>query len=252
MPIDRGIEYIDVAFDKFTEKIATRIQEQGHVSILEAGCGLGVAMMEFVKRFGDQISITGFNHTPGHGDEKRMIETCIEREIFTAEEIAQLSNLPEILFCDANELLPFEDNSFDFIYSFALMYLLDDKVHFLEECNRLLKKDGIACHEVKYKWPTAWAPNDPEYQAGWQIWDQGRLVPLKEYVARLEGVETNAVDKWANYVKFRKQDKLDFKLKFITAIDTSFLYKDWMGVKSIYTTQLEGVPYWKSGLYIDS
>jgi 2-polyprenyl-3-methyl-5-hydroxy-6-metoxy-1,4-benzoquinol methylase len=48
-----------------------------------------------------------------------------------------------VKFCDLEKGLPFEANSFDVIYAAELIEHLYDPDFFLEECNRVLKKNGV-------------------------------------------------------------------------------------------------------------
>ena len=248
MPKDRGIDKVDAYFGDFTRIIAERIKAKGKVRILDAGCGYGIAMMGFVKRFGECVEVIGYNYLKNDGDRTKMKQQAIEKGIFTKEEVTKIKNLPKIIYFDANKRLPFKDKSFDFIYSMASLYLYDDKIHFLEECNRILRNDGIARISPAFPRHTSklirGQKGIPEqYQWFWEVWDKGKAVGIENYANKIKGVK--AV--WKNrgkgdepmYIEIIGKYKVDFKLRFIASIDLNLIWEGWGGVKSIYTTQLE-------------
>ena len=252
MPKDRGIEKVDSYFGDFTKIIERTIKKKGKVKILDTGCGYGVAMIGFIKRFGEKVEMVGFNYSKHDGNLKKMKQQAIEKGIFTKQELKKIKNIPKIFYCDASKKLPFKDNSFDFIYSMASLYLYDNKIHFLEECNRILKKNGTARispgfgrHHAK----SGRTLYPEQYQEFWEIWDKGKEVKIWNYCKRIRGVRAiwrgrKKGDK-PMYIEIKKQSKLDFKLKLISSIDFNFLWKDWTGVKSIYTTQKKFTPRYK-------
>ncbi len=258
MPKDRGIEKVDSYFGNFTKIIAERVKKKGIVKILDAGCGYGVAMMGFVKRFGDKVEMIGFNYSKHDGNSEIMKQKAIKKGIFTKQELKKIRNVPRFVYCDASKKLPFKENAFDFIYSMASLYLYDDKIHFLEECNRILKKDGLSrispgfgqhkTARVKNRWLIKY----PEtYWNFWEVWDKGKEIKIWNYCNKIKGVR--AV--WKNrgkgdkpqYIEIQGSPKVDFKLHFVSSVDMNFIWKKWGGVKSIYTTQKIGsfVPRYK-------
>ena len=247
MPRDRGIENIERYFGDFTRLVADKIKKKGKVKILDAGCGYGVAMMDFVKRFGDKVEIIGYNYSENDGNEKIMKQQAIKKKIFTKKEIENIKKFPKILYIDASKSLPFKDNQFDFIYSMASVYLYDDKIKFLEECNRVLKKDGIARISVAFYPHFEKKKGFPsKYYEMWEIWDKGKEVKIWNYCKRIKGLKVVGKKKDSKqYLEIRKQSKLDFKLQFVSSIDYNFIWKGWGGVKSIYTTQKKFKPRWK-------
>jgi len=247
MPKDRGIEKFDRYFGDFTKIIATQIKKKGKVKIIDAGCGYGVAMMGFVKRFGEKVEIVGFNYSKHDGNLKKMKQQAIEKGIFKKQELPKIKNMPKFVYCDANKKLPFKDNSFDFIYSMASVYLYDDKIKFLEECNRILKKDGIARISVAFYPHFEKKKGFPsKYYEMWEVWDKGKEVKIWNYCKRIKGLKVVGKHKNSKqYLEIKKQPKLNFKLQFVSSIDYNFIWKEWGGVKSIYTTQKKFKPRWK-------
>jgi len=212
--------------------------------------------MGFVKRFGDKVEIVGFNYSKHDGDIKKMKQQAIEKGIFTKQELDKIKNIPKIVYCDASKKLPFKNKEFDFIYSMASLYLYDKKIEFLEECNRILKKAGIARispafgeHKKIYLQKAGtkkkkWIKLPKQYLNYWEIWDKGKEVKIWDYCNKIKGVE--AV--WRNrgkgdkpmYIEILGNPKVNFKLGFVSSIDLNFIWKKFGGVKSIYTTQLHG------------
>ncbi len=251
MPKDRGIEKIPTYFGKFFQLVETKIKQEGKVRILDAGCGYGVAMMGFVKMFGNKVDIVGFNSIKRNGNIKIMKQQAIEKGIFTKKELAKIKNMPKFVYCDANKKLPFKDNSFDFIYSMASIYLYGKKIEFLQECNRILKKEGIArispSFGIHSDQTYGKVKNIPEeYWEFWRIWNKGKEIKMWDYCKRIKGVSTvykkRDEIRWDKrcYIEIRKQKKLDFGLRFVSAIDLNTIWYKWGGVKSIYTTQEQG------------
>lgn len=247
MPKDRGIENVEKYFGNFTKLVADKIKKEGKVKILDAGCGYGVAMIGFIKRFGDKIEIIGFNYSKNDGNKEIMKKEAIKKKIFSKEKINKIKNIPKLIYCDASKKLPFKDNEFDFIYSMASAYLYDNKIHFLEECNRVLKKDGIARISVAF-WPHFKNKKGfpSRYYEMWEVWDKGKEVKIWNYCKKIKGLKVVGKEKDSKqYLEIIKQPKLNFKLQFVSSIDYNFIWKGWSGIKSIYTTQKKFKPRWK-------
>jgi ubiquinone/menaquinone biosynthesis C-methylase UbiE len=258
MPKDRGIEHVQRYFGDFLELVEKKIHKKGKVKILDAGCGFGVAMIGLVKKFGNKIEIIGFNYDRRDGNLKKMEEQSIEKNILTKEELKKIKNLPKILYVDANKKLPFKNNDFDFIYGMASVYLYDEKIKFLEECNRILKKEGLARisvafydHKKMYSQKQGskikkWFEIPDQYSNFWEVWDKGKEIKIWDYCKKIKGLKVVGKDKESKqYLEIRKQPKIDFKLKLIGTIDLNFIWKKWGGVKSIYSTQINFKPKWK-------
>jgi SAM-dependent methyltransferase len=251
MPKDRGIEKADRYFGDFTKIIAKRVKKlkKGQkLRILDAGCGFGVAMIGFYKRFGNKVEITGFNYSQYDGNQKRMKKEAIKKGIFTEKEYNKIPKreLPKFVYCDASKKLPFKDNTFDFIYSMASIYLYDDKIHFLKECNRIVKKNGL----VRIS-PSFGIHNDqaygkvkhipPEFWEFWKIYDKGKQVKPENYLRKVPGIKIVWKNKGKGdkpfYLEIKKQKNFDPKLHFVSSVDMNFIWTRWGGVVSYYTTQ---------------
>lgn len=250
MPKDRGIEHVERYFGDFVKQVSKKIKQKGKVKILDAGCGYGVAMMGFVKKFGDQVEIIGFNYSKHDGNIKKMKQQAVEKKIFTKTGLSKIKNMPKFIYFNASKKLPFKENSFDFIYSMASVYLYDDKIHFLEECNRILKKNGLARISVAF-WPHFENKKGfpSKYYEMWEIWHKGKEIKIHNYCKKIKGVKVVGKKKESKqYLEIKKiKPKLNFKLQFVSSVDYNELWKEWGGVKSIYSTQLKGSfkPRWK-------
>jgi SAM-dependent methyltransferase len=99
------------------------------ISVLDCGCGPGSITLSIATRIGNgRVVGVDFGETQIH----RATETARERGIRNAT----------FQTADCNSL-PFEDASFDRIFSNALMEHLTDPVHALRELLRVLKPDGV-------------------------------------------------------------------------------------------------------------
>lgn len=227
MARDRGIEHIEEMSGDFLNIISQRINEKGNVKILEAGCGHGVAMLGFKKRFGDKVEIIGFNLNHSHGTTDLMKKQSIQKNIFTKPELNKIK-LPKIIYCDASKKLPFKSNSFDFIYSRASVYLFEDKVKFFEECNRILKKDGIARVAPGFV-PLPAPKGNLREPFGIEIWDKGKKQNPEKYFNKIKGIKCIIKKPNPHYLEIRKTPNLTFNLKLVASIDYNFIWHEWIG-----------------------
>ena len=101
-------------FDRFSGK-----------QVLEVGCGLGTDLLQFARGGAD---VTGVDLTT------QSIELAKAR-------FAQQSLPVRALVADA-EHLPFEDNSFDVVYSFGVLHHTPNTERAIEEAYRVLKPGG--------------------------------------------------------------------------------------------------------------
>ncbi|MGD9276897.1 MAG: class I SAM-dependent methyltransferase [Candidatus Pacearchaeota archaeon] len=241
---DRGIEKVESYFEDFLNLISKKIDEKGKIKILDAGCGEGIAMAGFIKRFGNKIEIIGFNYSKKDGCLEKLKRELLKRNIFVKKELNKIKNLPKFIYCDANKKLPFKNNEFDFIYSMATLYLLKDKVGFLEECNRILKNGGIARIGAAFNPHITKMQNSARhYNKVWEIWDKGKEIKIWDYTRRIKGVKSVWRSRFKKnkpqYIEIKKQSKLNFKLNLVTSIDYNLLWDGWVGIKSIYAVQLK-------------
>jgi ubiquinone/menaquinone biosynthesis C-methylase UbiE len=103
-----------VGFKKFAGK-----------TLLEVGCGLGTDLLEFAK--GGAL-VTGVDLTP------QSIELVKKRFAF--------ANIPVDARVSDAEHLPFDDNSFDVVYSFGVLHHTPNTQQSIDEVFRVLKPGG--------------------------------------------------------------------------------------------------------------
>jgi len=245
MAKDRGIEHIVKRNGDILNLVKRMIKKKGKVKILEAGCGHGVAMMGFVKEFGNKVELIGFNYSKQHGDVKIMRQQAINKAIFTKSDLNKIKNIPKIIYLDADKKLPFRTGEFDIIYSIATVYLIRDKVKFFEECYRVLDNGGVARLQPGWAGRMAHELNPKDYHDAWEIWDSGKIVKAYNYFRKIKNVKVGFVKREASYLEFKKGKMPEYGLNFIAAIDTNYLWTKFMGVKSIYSTQGKFKPHWK-------
>ena len=90
--------------------------------VLEIGCGTGADLLQFAKH---GAIATGIDVTPGH------LKLARER----------IGNTAEVLSADATDL-PFEDASFDYVYSHGVLHHVDRPRRAVEEIFRVLRPGG--------------------------------------------------------------------------------------------------------------
>ena len=97
-------------------------------NILDVGCGIGGSTLYLAEKF--NCDATGITLSPV--------------QVSRATERAKEANLSEkVQFLRANALeMPFEDNTFDFVWTLESGEHMPDKTKFLAECYRVLKPGG--------------------------------------------------------------------------------------------------------------
>lgn len=105
--------------------------------ILEVGCGYGTNLIVWINHF--KLDVTGVE-PEGEG----FAETIdISSKLLTA------NGLPtERIKVSTGEKLPFEDSSFDIVYSANVLEHTNDPVEVLKECVRVLRPNGIIHFEI--------------------------------------------------------------------------------------------------------
>ncbi|MEK6919085.1 MAG: class I SAM-dependent methyltransferase [Nanoarchaeota archaeon] len=256
MPKDRGIEHANRQFD-MSRLIDEKLRRKKKIRILDAGCGYGVAMIEIAKKYGDRVEVHGFLDNSNCGNQNIMKEQAVIKGVYTRDEIKKARKFPTYHFFDGSNKWPLPSNYFDIIYSMAAIYLVDDKVNFLQEANRVLAKNGVArisSPVPKVQWEGKRLRSHKQkgypkwYYNYYEVWNNGKEVEFHEYIKKFRGVKVELYKnkvKGRNYIEIKKQPKLDLKLRLVASIDYNFLWKEWQGVKSIYTTQLSFKPNYK-------
>lgn len=98
------------------------------IRILDIGCGTGADVIDFKKMFGRKVEIIGLD--------------VIKMQIDLArEKIKKYGVWAEVLWYDG-EVIPFESNYFDAIYTSDVLGHVEDVPSWLGELNRVLKPGG--------------------------------------------------------------------------------------------------------------
>ena len=110
--------------EPFIQKFA-QFEKWNGKTVLEIGCGLGIDGIEFAKN--------GANYTG--------IDIS-DKSIELAKTYFDLNNQKGNLLLADDENLPFENDTFDLVYSWGVLYHTPDIRQAIKEIYRLLKSDG--------------------------------------------------------------------------------------------------------------
>lgn len=212
------------------------LKKKKKVKVLEVGTGYGRALLELKNLFGDRVETYGINAEP-EWNQKLVKKYALHEKLFDKQNINK--NLPKIFILDAGKKLPFKNNFIDLIINPATMQYIPDKIHFIEESNRILTKEGIAAlelEEVRNEHPL-------EYKNLFEIWDNGVKVDFLKYLKKFKNIKIKkSKNRPWHYILITKVKKLDFKLKYITSINLEEQFSSnweirWWGKKSIYVVK---------------
>lgn len=119
-------DYIGYLINNFSSKTPRNL------NMLDVGCGNGKLTLEFIKRNRFNIKVYGIDMLG-----KNMIEKNIN-----------------YIMHDFTQKFPFENRFFDIIVTNQVIEHILDKDHFLDECFRILKKNGlfICCTDNIASW----------------------------------------------------------------------------------------------------
>ncbi|ERT04070.1 methyltransferase domain protein [Lyngbya aestuarii BL J] len=191
--------------------------------ILDIGCGIGGSTLYLAEKF--QAQATGITLSPVQANR------AIERA-----QAAQLSQ--NVNFRVANALeMPFEDDSFDLVWSLESGEHMPNKIQFLQECYRVLKPGGLFlmatwCHRPV--WPTAPELTDDERKHLAEIY---RVYALP-YVISLPEYEAIAIKTGFDSIQTADWSKAVAPFWNIV-IDSAFNLKSILGLLSSGWTTIE-------------
>ncbi|EAW38591.1 methyltransferase domain-containing protein [Lyngbya sp. PCC 8106] len=191
--------------------------------ILDIGCGIGGSTLYLAEKF--QAQATGITLSPVQANR--------------ATERAQAAQLSQnVNFRVANALeMPFEDDSFDLVWSLESGEHMPNKIQFLQECYRVLKPGGLFlmatwCHRPV--WPTAPELTDDERKHLAEIY---RVYALP-YVISLPEYEAIAIKTGFDSIQTADWSKAVAPFWNIV-IDSAFNLKSILGLLSSGWTTIE-------------
>lgn len=146
------IDEFHVRGQEVSRELAMAAGIQPGMRLLDAGCGLGGACRMLAAEFGAEV--TGIDITAGY--------------IRTAQQLSALTGLqPHTRFVQGSILaLPFEDNSFDVVWTQHVQMNIADKKALYAELGRVLPTGGrliyydVLGNEAPIHYPVPWAAND--------------------------------------------------------------------------------------------
>ncbi len=210
-------------------EIDDRLGGQDVVRVLELGCGFGTVLLELRQRYGARVELHGMNRRPRDGDAESLLRNGIERGLIEPA-APRDAPLPTIAFGDVADGLPFPDRSLDLVYSQVAWLYFGDKIGVLREVIRVLRDDGMAkidADEIRSELP-------PEYQRLVEIWQDGRPVPLGEYLQRYGMGFESATE--GEYLRIVKAPRFGEDLALAFQLDLGEICANWNGVKCVYRT----------------
>jgi len=220
---DQLVERVGGVFAEIDE----RLERTNVVRVLELGCGYGTVLLELQRRYGWRVEACGINREPGDGDTDILLRNGIERGLI-APGAPSTAELPVVTYVDVALGLPFDDDSFDIVYSQVAWLYFANKVAVLREVSRVLRDDGVAKIDADELRPGL--PN--EYRRLVEIWHEGLLIPFGEYLRRFGMAFAPASD--GEYLQFGKSPRFGEDLQLVLQIDLSDLHAHWDGVKCVY------------------
>lgn len=233
MAKDRSLEDVVTRLGPIDSHIKDIIMNTGKAYVFEAGCGHGLPMHELKMMFGKKLYIVGMNRKPGDGDSFKVLKDAVAQGIFAEKEVVRLAcdaQLPDYVHGDAGQKIPFPDQRFDLVYSICAVPFIKDKIHFLEEVNRILCPEGTARIDFQIR-------EDEQGQYGdflKIISGDMRDIPFEEYIKKYDSLCIAKSPSGKKYLEMHKAGNLDLSLKLVGTEDMSGFGKGFFGVKSVY------------------
>lgn len=163
--------------------------------IIDVGCGIGGSTLYLAQKFGSRA--TGITLSPVQASRatERAVENGLEQQVN---------------FTVANALaMPFEDNSFDLVWSLESGEHMPDKQQFLAECYRVLKPGGKMifatwCHRETNSLAGDLTPSELRYlQEIYRVYCLPYVISLSDYcaIATECGFQDLQADDWSTAVE---------------------------------------------------
>jgi tocopherol O-methyltransferase len=160
-------------------------------NIIDVGCGIGGSTLYLAQKFGSQA--TGITLSPvqaSRGEERAIAAGLAE----------------QVSFAVANALeMPFEDDSFDLVWSLESGEHMPDKAKFLSECYRVLQPGGKIifatwCHRETDSWAGDLTPSEVAHlKEIYRVYCLPYVISLSEYraIATECGFKNMISDDWS-------------------------------------------------------
>lgn len=244
MAKNRPLRAVYRRLDRIDGIISKAIRERGKADVLEVGCGLGLPMIQLMRRFGKKIEITGINKDAEFNQPSQAMWWGI-RKLALMPWVPLIHKwqhgFPTYVNCDASKPLPFADNRFDLVYSIATTLFLHDKMGFLQEVNRVLRPGAIARLHFTYsltEFPNYARMPPPPYDNVCEIRDAaGEVVPFEEFIKTYDNIKiVEQPDGKDPYLELRKtSSELDFGLTHVAGYFLNEVDPTWDEfAKSVY------------------
>jgi len=227
------------------QRIQQIIEIKGHANVLEVGCGFGLPMLELKKKFRKQITLTGINRDKKFNLPKKALKEGIKQMRLLPWDwltYKRRFGFPTYVNCDASLLLPFEDDAFDFVYSIATTFFLHDKIHFLEELNRILAPKGEArihfSHSATECGSYEGAPEMPYDNLCEIRGPDGAVLDVEEYLMKYDCISIIRQDKGRpKYLQLMKSEQsIDLGLTLVDSCWLTDINPKWIGyARGCYT-----------------
>ncbi len=137
---------------------AAEFRKHAGERVLEVGCGTGCDLLQFGKHGAD---VVGVDITPEH------LRLARER----------VGGLAEVRQADATEL-PFEDASFDYVYSHGVIHHIEKPRRVVEEIFRVLKPGGRFNVHAYSLWSYFTLSRVLKHGRDWRLWFENSRDPV--------------------------------------------------------------------------
>ena len=247
---NRGLADLGRRVDDVRPEIERRLRSgRTPVRVLEIGMGLGTALMELRRLYGDRVELHGVNRARTDGDWPMVCDSAIANGVMTWAETQAATPLA-FLYGDVSRGLDLPDAYFDLVFSQAAFFWFTDKARVIEEVDRVLLPDGVARLDLRIRRgglpperATSLVVRGPRGDI--PFWQYVRRfpalrecrVPRRRIVAlwrRLRGVRPPHITKQPYLEVHKTPGGLSLGLKLAEVVDLHTLNEQWWGCQSIY------------------